>query len=215
MELEFTDVSKWVWWRLSTDSSPDALTGVSTLDPIYQLSALSSAVPIGHTYIYTPTTNDVGHKLVLQCTPCTQTGEHGNPAYIDVPTVQTGPVSEPIARRHLQTPSTLDLPTELRVVSYNVLADLYSTGDYACNILYPYCKEEFLGIGYRQGLIVKELTGYHADIVCLQEVSVKFYETYLLPALSDVGYDGSHERKTGQVQIIMALCQKFRTYYQE
>ena len=191
-----------MWWRLSTDNT-EVLTGASTLDPSYLPSALSSAVSVGHTSIYTPTTNDIGNKLVLQCTPCAQTGGRGNPAYISVPTVQRGPVSEPIAHRHSRTPSVLSSPDELRVVSYNTLADLYSTGEYALNILYPYCEPEFLDIGYRQGLIVKELAGYHADIMCLQEVSVKFYETYLLPALSDVGYDGSHERKTGQVMMTL------------
>lgn len=58
----------------------------------------------------------------------------------------------------------------LRVVSYNILADIYAQTELSKTVLYPYCAPYALQLDYRQNLIKKELTGYNADIICLQEV---------------------------------------------
>lgn len=48
-----------------------------------------------------------------------------------------------------------------RVVSYNILADLYCDSDHTRNELFPYCPAYALHIDYRKLLIVKELLGIH------------------------------------------------------
>lgn len=58
----------------------------------------------------------------------------------------------------------------VRVVSYNILADVYAQTDLSKKVLYPYCAPYALQLDYRQNLIKKELAGYNADIICLQEV---------------------------------------------
>lgn len=58
----------------------------------------------------------------------------------------------------------------MRVVSYNILADVYAQTELSKNVLYPYCAPYALQLDYRQNLIKKELAGYNADIICLQEV---------------------------------------------
>ena len=46
-----------------------------------------------------------------------------------------------------------------RVVTYNILADLYADSDYTRKVLHPYCPAYALAIDYRKQLILKELIG--------------------------------------------------------
>ena len=115
--------------------------------------------------------------------------------------VRDGPAcySSPITRRHQLTPSHLGSSSAFRFVSYNVLADPYATSDHARKVLYPYCNPEALTIDYRQNLIFHELLGYHADVISLQEVGTRLFNSYLLPAMKQRGYDGCYEAKGSQV----------------
>lgn len=46
-----------------------------------------------------------------------------------------------------------------RVVTYNVLADLYADSDFSRTVLYPYCSPYALNMDYRKQLLVKEIRG--------------------------------------------------------
>jgi len=46
-----------------------------------------------------------------------------------------------------------------RVVTYNILADLYTDSEYTRTVLHPYCPPYALTIDYRKQLILKELIG--------------------------------------------------------
>jgi mRNA deadenylase 3'-5' endonuclease subunit Ccr4 len=46
-----------------------------------------------------------------------------------------------------------------RIVSYNILADLYADSDVSRTELFPYCPPYALNIDYRKQLILKELLG--------------------------------------------------------
>lgn len=50
-------------------------------------------------------------------------------------------------------------------MTYNILSEKYCRDD-----LYGYCPIEYLAVDYRKQLLIKEIMGYHADIICLQEV---------------------------------------------
>jgi len=52
------------------------------------------------------------------------------------------------------------------VLSYNILADAYATSDAD-----SYCPTWALTWTYRRQNLLREIIGYHADIICLQEVS--------------------------------------------
>ena len=119
--------------------------------------------------------------------------------------VEAAPPSPAIARRHLETPSPL-AAGQFRVVSYNILADVYASTEYAARVLYPYCKREALDGEYRQARIVRELLGYHADVVCLQEVGARMYAEFLQPCLAQAGYEGRLQLKVGTVSCPEELC---------
>lgn len=77
-----------------------------------------------------------------------------------------------------------------RVVTYNILADLYCDSDYTREVLHPYCPPHALSLDYRKQLILKELMGYNADIICLQEVDRSVFYYDLQPILSHLGFGG-------------------------
>lgn len=83
--------------------------------------------------------------------------------------VEAGPGACTFDLRHMYTAKGTEWPT-VRAVSYNILADVYAQTDLSKTVLYPYCAPYALQLDYRQNLIKKELAGYNADIICLQEV---------------------------------------------
>jgi hypothetical protein len=59
--------------------------------------------------------------------------------------------------------------TDIRVVTYNILADQNAFKHNKMPV-YPYCPKEFLEKKRRMQLILHEIVSYQADILCLQEV---------------------------------------------
>ncbi|KAH8412901.1 hypothetical protein KR009_006695 [Drosophila setifemur] len=138
----------------------------------------------GAGFRYETSDEDVDYYLKFSVTPKNGKGEAG-PAVeaISKCPVQAGPGPCPYETRHQHTPSYLTKPNEVRVVTYNLLADLYADSDYSRSTLFPYCPPECLQIEYRKQLFLKELLGYHADVICLQEVDQRIFDTDLKEVL--------------------------------
>jgi hypothetical protein len=79
---------------------------------------------------------------------------------------------------------------ELRVMTYNILAEPFATSDQAYTTLYPYCDPSVLQSEYRIQRILAELVACDADVICLQECDLRTFECYLLPLLGKLGYEG-------------------------
>lgn len=150
---------------------------------------------------YTPTDEDVSRHLRLVC--WSTDGENESPKYraiSDCP-VQMGPISCPFESRHEHTREKLMRPDELRVVTYNILADLYADSDYSRSVLFSHCPAHALEIDYRRQLLLKEILGYNADIVCLQEVDKKEFLRVYEPFLGTLGgLAGIYDGKAGHMQ---------------
>jgi 2',5'-phosphodiesterase len=172
---------------------------LASLDSSYSPSYWADSEHLNNSAIYWPTIEDLNRTLVLKCTPYDpSTNRYGNPVYCYTPGVESGPQLMSIRKRQEMTPFLLPHGS-MRVISYNILADQHATTDYSRDILYPYCSQEALSSPYRHGLLVNELIGYNADIVCLQEVAMKSFDVSLLPVLNEQGYDGHYAMKTGQL----------------
>lgn len=76
---------------------------------------------------------------------------------------------------------------ELRVVTFNILAEPFAISDQAANYMYSYCPRDYLETEYRVQLTAKELMAYDADVVCLQECDAKTFELYLKPLFGSLG----------------------------
>nr|CAD7399154.1 unnamed protein product [Timema cristinae] len=162
---------------------------------------------VGEGYFYTPSTSDIGHKLKLNCVPKNGDQEGPQSEVISSTSVGAGPGMCPFEKRHVFTKERLP-SKNFRVVSYNILADLYADSEVARTQLYPYCPSYALSIDYRKQLILRELlgieccvvcSGYNADLICLQEVDSKIFDLDLTPVLGYVGYEGVFHRKGGTV----------------
>ncbi|CAH0546185.1 unnamed protein product [Brassicogethes aeneus] len=150
-------------------------------------------------FTYTPTNNDIDYYLKVACTPKNETFDEG-PTLEAHSTckVEAGPGNCPFETRHLFTNNRLQ-GNEFRVVSYNILADLYCDSDYTRTVLFPYCPPYALNIDYRKQLIRKEISGFNADIICLQEVDRKVFLHDLQPVMENLGYLGEFSVKGGEV----------------
>lgn len=78
-----------------------------------------------------------------------------------------------------------------RVLTYNVLAEIYATRQ-----MYPYCPVWALSWSFRRELLRRELQTYNADIICLQEVQGDHYKKFFVPMMTELGYEGWYLKKT-------------------
>lgn len=151
----------------------------------------------GDERVFTPSNLDIGLKVMLKCTPGNGS-RFGEPVeLVSAGTVEAGPGTCTFDNRHMYTRRVTD-ETSVRVVSYNILADIYAQTDLSKTVLYPYCAPYALEMDYRQNLIKKELSGYNADIICLQEVDKGAFADSLCPALDAFGLDGVFRIKERQ-----------------
>uniref|UniRef100_A0A3Q1IJS9 2',5'-phosphodiesterase 12 n=1 Tax=Anabas testudineus TaxID=64144 RepID=A0A3Q1IJS9_ANATE len=152
---------------------------------------------VGCGRVHVPSNQDIGCKLKLCCTPKDGSRSGVSKELVSVGTVEAGPGVCTFDNRHMYTVKEVDWPV-LRVVSYNILADVYAQTELSKTVLYPYCAPYALQLDYRQNLIKKELTGYNADIICLQEVDKGVFVDSLTPALDAFGLDGVFKMKEKQ-----------------
>lgn len=124
---------------------------------------------VGSGRVHVPSNQDIGCRLKLRCTP--KEGERRGPVkeLISAGAVEAGPGVCTFDSRHIYTAKEAAWPS-VRVMSYNILADIYAQTELSKTVLYPYCAPYALQLDYRLNLIKKELSGYNADIMCLQEV---------------------------------------------
>ncbi|XP_065569803.1 2',5'-phosphodiesterase 12-like isoform X2 [Artemia franciscana] len=153
---------------------------------------------IGESSSYLPTTEDVDHWLLVECVPKNKDTE-GQPFRTVSPVVvSAGPGKCPFEDRHRFTKERVS-NLGLRIVTYNLLADLYADQQYTRDVLFPYCPPHALEIAYRKQLFLKEIIGYNSDLVCLQEVDTKVFDGDLKPRLYLEGFAGIFDKKGGQV----------------
>ncbi len=186
LEMEFGDLrdSKFKWFK---ESSPNA----------HMSGDQDCWMEAGHERVFTPSNLDIGLRVMLKCTPGNGP-RFGEPKeLVSLGVVEAGPGTCTFDNRHMYTQKVTD-ESSLRVVSYNILADIYAQTDLSKTVLYPYCAPYALEMDYRQNLIKKELSGYNADIVCLQEVDKGAFVDSLSPALDAFGLEGVFRIKERQ-----------------
>lgn len=137
---------------------------------------------------------DIGYLIKLELQPGNEKCFGPVVEAISKNEVQAGPGKCPFEERHVFTENRLE-GDKFRVVSYNILADLYADSDYTRAVLFPYCPPYALALDYRRQLYVKEIIGYNADIMCLQEVDAKVFDLDLTPILLEKGYRGLMQQK--------------------
>ncbi|KAH7284149.1 hypothetical protein KP509_34G041500 [Ceratopteris richardii] len=160
---------------------------------------------VGRSRTYTPSSDDVGHVRKFECTAIdASNGQTVAPASTLL-TSRVIPAPSPTPRRmicmsYADGLSGLDVESHssaagtFTVLSYNVLVDLYATSD-----MYSYCPPWALSWPYRRQNLLREMVGYRAEILCLQEVQSDHFEEFFQPELEKHGYVGVYKKKTTEV----------------
>jgi CCR4-NOT transcription complex subunit 6 len=95
---------------------------------------------------------------------------------------------------HMELDGRLSSAGNFTVLSYNILSDVY-----ASNELHSYCPSWALSWTYRRQNLLREIVGYRADIICLQEVQSDHFEEFFAPELDKHGYQALYKRRTNEV----------------
>ncbi|XP_054168298.1 2',5'-phosphodiesterase 12-like [Oppia nitens] len=132
-------------------------------------------------FCYTVRSDDIGYKLKVVCSPTSGRQYEA----ISENTIDANPGLCPFQERHVFCQTDVSYNC-FRILSYNILADIYADSDYSRTVLYPYCPPYALAIDYRKQLLLNEIIGYNADICCLQEVDKYVFNNDLKPILSSL-----------------------------
>ncbi|MBA0767756.1 hypothetical protein Gotri_016613 [Gossypium trilobum] len=188
-------------------SSASLTNGSTSLYPaaVTQRSGGETWFEVGRSKTYTPSADDIGHVLKFECVVVDVETKLpvGHPNTIL--TSRVIPAPSPIPRRLIPVSGT-DMMGQLdsdgrisssgtfTVLSYNILSDTYASSE-----LYSYCPSWALSWPYRRQNLLREIVGYRADIVCLQEVQNDHFEEFFAPELDKHGYQALYKRKTNEV----------------
>ncbi|XP_033728292.1 2',5'-phosphodiesterase 12-like [Pecten maximus] len=184
IDAEFLDLndSEFIWSRFKGNDTNSNIPNFSECEEV------------SRSCVYNTSVDDIGWTLMLKCVP-----KRGSVSGIEESAIMKSPITPgpgicPFQARHLFTESVTE-PHCIRVMSYNILADFYADTDYTRDILYNYCAPYALKGDYRRPLIMKEIYGYNCDIMCLQEVDRKGFNSYLTSALDSIGFTGVSQWK--------------------
>ncbi|XP_074263015.1 carbon catabolite repressor protein 4 homolog 1-like [Silene latifolia] len=143
--------------------------------------------------IFVPLLDNVGFSFKLG----PASGHHSQDAFYAKDVTVTEPSIQRLhLRRRRLIPLTKEIsePGNFKVLSYNILSDIY---------LYPekyfYCPQWALNWEYRRENLLHEIMQYDADIVCLQEVQSDHFENFFKPELAKYGYLAAYKKKTKEV----------------
>lgn len=188
-------------------SSPSLTNGSTPVYPVAvtQRSGSESWFEVGRYKTYTPSADDIGHVLKFECVvvdietklPVGHVSTLMTSRVIPAPSPSPRrliPVNGVDAMGHLDSDGRISPFGTFTVLSYNILSDVYASSE-----LYSYCPSWALSWPYRRQNLLREIVGYRADIVCLQEVQNDHFEEFFAPELDKHGYQALYKRKTAEV----------------
>lgn len=191
----------------SSGSSPSLANGSASLYPAAatQRAGGETLFEVGRSKTYTPTAEDIGHVLKFECV-VVDAGTKLPVGHVStIVTSRVIPAPSPSPRRlisvgandlmgHLDADGRISSSGTFSVLSYNILSDIYAASEF-----YSYCPSWALSWPYRRQNLLREIVGYCADIICLQEVQSDHFEEFFAPELEKHGYLALYKRKTNEV----------------
>lgn len=152
------------------------------------LTAKPTCQTVGAGAVYIPGAADEGCTLRVGCTPPSLAGttysQVSNP-------VIAGPPDD----FRWTAFSTLRATRDIRIATYNVLADAFASTKQAKRDMFYYCAADVLSAGPRRQRILRDLLKIDADIVGLQEVDAT--QLAVLRPMTTLGWEHTHLKKSG------------------
>jgi CCR4-NOT transcription complex subunit 6 len=171
--------------NISKDEIYNALNGEP--DHLKNYRSDTTWETVAYTKDHVPTNEDVDHLLRVQVHEPTTGASATRISKMVLPFPEMPPPRQVIyaqAQHHVTN-------DRVRVVTYNLLAAIYAT-----QTMFPYCPMWALSWNFRKDMILRELMGYDADVLCMQEVQADHFENFLYPQLHQLGYEGLYKQKT-------------------
>ncbi|KIH59161.1 endonuclease/exonuclease/phosphatase family protein [Ancylostoma duodenale] len=107
----------------------------------------------------------------------------------------------------------------IRIVSYNILADLYlDLSGPQESLFFPYCPKAYQMYEYRYPLVMKELLSYSMDLCFLQEVDHRMQMRYLSALFESIGVEmcfSKKEREVTEGSVIAYRRERFESVFSE
>ncbi|XP_020087021.1 carbon catabolite repressor protein 4 homolog 1-like isoform X4 [Ananas comosus] len=173
---------------------------------------------IGRSRTYTPTTDDIGHILKFECTAIDATSRAPVGNLNTVLTSRVIPAPSPAPRRMMQVgfdargqfdpDGQSAFSGTFSVLSYNILSDVCASKEQ-----HSYCPSWALSWPYRRQNLLREIIGYRADIVCLQEVEFKKAANSVIESVVPATQKkaASHRLAKDNIALIVVLEAKFNS----
>ena len=159
---------------------------------------------VGHAYV--PTEVDSGKRLRVTCTPrgvvspgalSSEALRVGEPVTVEMDgSVEKAGYGRPWDGRRQGRWVHPPGAATCRVMTYNLLADMYSSTETAKTRLFRYVLPDNLEWDYRKRLQLQEVLMAEADVLCFQEVDTKAFERFWRPHLTVAGYTGFFGKKS-------------------
>eukprot|EP00985_Skeletonema_marinoi_P011781 scaffold5591_cov148-Skeletonema_marinoi.AAC.10 len=154
---------------------------------------------------YIPAVEDIGKSVSILITPVRPEHNGGGcqEAYEFVNAVQPLPLMPIMKLREGWSRVDVverDDGNNLRVLTYNILADLYAGRQLDQQLMYSHCDMKDLMRSRRMPMIIAEILSYKADIICLQEVDASIHDSLISPVLRTKGYQGFYSNKVTSQQ---------------
>jgi len=150
-------------------------------------------IEISRDQLYIPSGDDIGRKLKLEAAAYSvESGELLMHRVVKSDLVLSRP-PDPEKRNLVTAKPTGGGGARFRIVTYNILAEIYATQQQ-----YPQCDLWCLSWDFRFQNIIREIVDVGPDIVCLQEVQADHYESHLYNAMHEAGFEGVYKQKTRQ-----------------
>ena len=191
---EFADRFRWRWLRSRAEAGADVDDGGD--DEGWEDAGCEERA-------FTPAADDVGRRLRVECRP-SQAHEGGTREGAAAAAETAGPVEpapprRPSDGRRQFTAAFAPAPTHVRVLTYNVLANVYAASEKGRAVLFRHVPTPWLDVAYRQQLALQEVLDYKSDVVCLQEVDAGAFARWWEPRMRHAGYSGRFTPKLGGV----------------
>ncbi|XP_078429896.1 carbon catabolite repressor protein 4 homolog 1-like [Wolffia australiana] len=152
---------------------------------------------VGRCRSYTPNADDLDHVLRFECVVVDEEKKTnlGDAVSVTTSCVTQAPSPAPRCmvplRRGVASVTSYE---NFSVLTYNILSDVRASSE-----IFDYCPKWALSWAYRRENLLREIVGYHADILCLQEVQCNHFDDFLAPKLEKHGYQGLLKKRTSQV----------------
>jgi len=150
-------------------------------------------VEISREALYVPNTEDVGRKLKVEAAAYSvESGELLMHRVVKTDLVLSR-TPDPEKRNLVTAKSAAGGGARFRIVTYNILAEIYATQQQ-----YPYADLWSLSWDFRFQNLIREIVDVGPDIICLQEVQADHYESHIYNAMHEAGFEGVYKQKTRQ-----------------